>query len=83
MTAEQEIERGRRIAAFLEDEHVAALLDGIEAQHLQAIRGSEPLETEKREQAYRMLRAVQDLRDAMRGAINSGKAAQAKVNRKS
>lgn len=83
MTPEQDVERGRRIAAFVEDEHVAALLDGIEAQHLEAIRSSAPAESDKREAAYHGLRAVQDLRDALRGAINSGKFAEAKLNRKS
>jgi hypothetical protein len=82
-TPEQDAERGRRIAAFLADEHVQDLLAGIEAQHLEAIRNSEPGECEKREGAYHMLRAVKALRDAMTGAVNSGKFSQAKLNRQS
>jgi hypothetical protein len=80
MTPEQEAVRGRAIASFLENEHVAALLDGIEARYLDAFRASRPDEPATREHAYRMLRAVADLRDEMRAAVGAGRFAESRLS---
>lgn len=81
MTKEQEAERGRVIAGFLENEHVAALFASVEAKYIGEIRGSEPTESTKREAAYHSLRALSDLRSAMAEVVNSGKFADAQLRR--
>jgi len=81
MTPEQEAARGRAVASFLENEHVAALLDNLERRYLETIRTSAPDDQGARETAYRMLRALDDLRGEMRAAVGAGRYAETRIRR--
>ncbi|QCG97372.1 hypothetical protein E6C67_26735 [Azospirillum sp. TSA2s] len=74
--------RAAQAKRILEDDMFKEMLASIESKATEQWRSSEPHQTEKREDAYRMLRAIGDLRAEFQRVVNDGAFARKRDERK-
>lgn len=72
---DEEIARGLAAAQLLENPLVAEVFDDIETLWIEAIRHSRPNQSEQREEAYRILLALDCLFEGLTHIVNTGKLA--------
>lgn len=68
-----DIPRAERARAICTDDLVVEALDTIEKLYLDKFKNSEPEDTQARETAYAMLRALQEFRGHFESVITTGK----------
>lgn len=74
--------RAAQAKRILEDDMFHEILASIEAKAAEQWRNSEPHQAEKREDAYRMLRAIGDLRIEFQRVVTDGAFARRRDERK-
>ena len=78
---EQAIRSGRKAQELLEDETFNIAINKIENDQLWIFRSSKPEETAKREMAWSMLRAIENLKNELTKTIDNAKVAQRALER--
>ena len=78
---EQAIRSGRKAQELLEDETFNIAINKIENEQLWIFRSSKPEETAKREMAWSMLRAIENLKNELTKTIDNAKVAQRALER--
>lgn len=78
---EQVIRAGRKAQELLEDETFNTALSKIENEQLWIFKSSKPEETAKREMAWSMLRAIDNLKGELTKTIDNAKVAQRAAER--
>jgi adenylosuccinate synthase len=78
---EQVIRAGRKAQELLEDETFNNALSKIENEQLWIFKSSKPEETAKREMAWSMLRAIDNLKGELTKTIDNAKVAQRAAER--
>ena len=78
---DQAIRSGRKAQELLEDETFNIAINKIENEQLWIFRSSKPEETAKREMAWSMLRAIENLKNELIKTIDNAKVAQRALER--
>ena len=78
---EQAIRSGRKAQELLEDETFNTALNKIENEQLWIFKSSKPEESAKREMAWSMLRAIDNLKGELTKTIDNAKVAQRALER--
>ena len=78
---DQVIRSGRKAQELLEDETFNTALSKIENEQLWIFKSSKPEETAKREMAWSMLRAIDNLKGELTKTIDNAKVAQRAAER--
>ena len=78
---DQVIRSGRKAQELLEDETFNSALSKIENEQLWIFKSSKPEETAKREMAWSMLRAIDNLKGELTKTIDNAKVAQRALER--
>ena len=78
---DQVIRSGRKAQELLEDETFNIAINKIENEQLWIFRSSKPEETAKREMAWSMLRAIENLKNELTKTIDNAKVAQRALER--
>ena len=78
---EQAIRSGRKAQELLEDETFNTAITKIENEQLWIFKSSKPEETAKREMAWSMLRAIDNLKGELTKTIDNAKVAQRALER--
>jgi adenylosuccinate synthase len=78
---EQAIRSGRKAQELLEDETFNTALTKIENEQLWIFKSSKPEESAKREMAWSMLRAIDNLKGELTKTIDNAKVAQRALER--
>lgn len=78
---DQVILSGRKAQELLEDETFNTALSKIENEQLWIFKSSKPEETAKREMAWSMLRAIDNLKGELTKTIDNAKVAQRALER--
>jgi adenylosuccinate synthase len=78
---EQVIRAGRKAQELLEDETFNTALSKIENEQLWIFKSSKPEESAKREMAWSMLRAIDNLKGELTKTIDNAKVAQRALER--
>jgi len=78
---EQVIRAGRKAQELLENETFNMALTKVENDQLWAFKSSKPEETAKREMAWSMLRAIDNLKGELTKTIDNAKVAQRALER--
>ena len=78
---DQAIRSGRKAQELLEDETFNIAINKIENDQLWIFRSSKPEETAKREMAWSMLRAIENLKNELTKTIDNAKVAQRALER--
>lgn len=78
---EQVIRAGRKAQELLEDETFNTALTKIENEQLWIFKSSKPEESAKREMAWSMLRAIDNLKGELTKTIDNAKVAQRALER--
>lgn len=78
---EQAIRSGRKAQELLEDETFNTALSKIENEQLWIFKSSKPEESAKREMAWSMLRAIDNLKGELTKTIDNAKVAQRAAER--
>ena len=78
---EQAIRSGRKAQELLEDETFNIAINKIENDQLWIFRSSKPEESAKREMAWSMLRAIENLKNELTKTIDNAKVAQRALER--
>jgi len=78
---DQVIRSGRKAQELLEDETFNTALTKIENEQLWIFKSSKPEETAKREMAWSMLRAIDNLKGELTKTIDNAKVAQRALER--
>jgi adenylosuccinate synthase len=78
---EQAIRSGRKAQELLEDETFNTALSKIENEQLWIFKSSKPEESAKREMAWSMLRAIDNLKGELTKTIDNAKVAQRALER--
>ena len=78
---EQIIRSGRKAQELLEDETFNTALTKIENEQLWIFKSSKPEESAKREMAWSMLRAIDNLKGELTKTIDNAKVAQRALER--
>ena len=78
---EQVIRSGRKAQELLEDETFNTALSKIENEQLWIFKSSKPEESAKREMAWSMLRAIDNLKGELTKTIDNAKVAQRALER--
>ena len=78
---DQAIRSGRKAQELLEDETFNIAINKIENEQLWIFRSSKPEETAKREMAWSMLRAIENLKNELTKTIDNAKVAQRALER--
>ena len=78
---EQVIRSGRKAQELMEDETFNTALSKIENEQLWIFKSSKPEETAKREMAWSMLRAIDNLKGELTKTIDNAKVAQRALER--
>ena len=78
---DQVIRSGRKAQELLEDETFNTALSKIENEQLWIFKSSKPEETAKREMAWSMLRAIDNLKGELTKTIDNAKVAQRALER--
>ena len=78
---EQAIRSGRKAQELMEDETFNTALSKIENEQLWIFKSSKPEETAKREMAWSMLRAIDNLKGELTKTIDNAKVAQRALER--
>ena len=72
----QRIARADQIKTLLENDHVIEAFASIETRFLTAIRRSSPTQRDEREQAYLVLRGLDEFMSELTKILNDGKVAR-------
>lgn len=75
------VRKGRKAEQLLQDEVFAAALEKLENDQLWIFKGSKPEETDKREQSYAMIKAIELFRLEVTKMVDNGKIAQRAIDR--
>jgi adenylosuccinate synthase len=78
---DQVIRSGRKAQELMEDETFNTALSKIENEQLWIFKSSKPEETAKREMAWSMLRAIDNLKGELTKTIDNAKVAQRALER--
>jgi adenylosuccinate synthase len=78
---DQVIRSGRKAQEFLEDETFNTAINKIENEQLWIFKSSKPEESAKREMAWSMLRAIDNLKGELTKTIDNAKVAQRALER--
>ena len=78
---EQAIRSGRKAQELMEDETFNMALTKIENEQLWIFKSSKPEESAKREMAWSMLRAIDNLKSELTKTIDNAKVAQRALER--
>jgi len=78
---EQAIRSGRKAQELMEDETFNTALSKIENEQLWIFKSSKPEESAKREMAWSMLRAIDNLKGELTKTIDNAKVAQRALER--
>jgi len=78
---EQAIRSGRKAQELLEDETFNTALSKIENEQLWIFKSSKPEESARREMAWSMLRAIDNLKSELTKTIDNAKVAQRALER--
>ena len=78
---DQVIRSGRKAQELFEDETFNSALSKIENEQLWIFKSSKPEETAKREMAWSMLRAIDNLKGELTKTIDNAKVAQRALER--
>ena len=78
---DQAIRSGRKAQELLEDETFNIAINKIENEQLWIFKSSKPEETAKREMAWSMLRAIDNLKNELTKTIDNAKVAQRALER--
>lgn len=78
---EQAIRSGRKAQELLEDETFNTAITKIENEQLWIFKSSKPEESAKREMAWSMLRAIDNLKGELTKTIDNAKVAQRALER--
>lgn len=78
---DQVIRSGRKAQELLEDETFNTALSKIENEQLWTFKSSKPEESAKREMAWSMLRAIDNLKGELTKTIDNAKVAQRALER--
>ena len=78
---DQVIRSGRKAQELLEDEMFNVAINKIENEQLWIFRSSKPEESAKREMAWSMLRAIENLKNELTKTIDNAKVAQRALER--
>jgi len=78
---EQAIRSGRKAQELMEDETFNIALSKIENEQLWIFKSSKPEESAKREMAWSMLRAIDNLKGELTKTIDNAKVAQRALER--
>jgi adenylosuccinate synthase len=78
---EQVIRAGRKAQELMEDETFNTALSKIENEQLWIFKSSKPEESAKREMAWSMLRAIDNLKGELTKTIDNAKVAQRALER--
>ena len=78
---EQAIRSGRKAQELMEDETFNMALTKIENEQLWIFKSSKPEESAKREMAWSMLRAIENLKNELTKTIDNAKVAQRALER--
>ena len=78
---EQAIRSGRKAQELMEDETFNTALTKIENEQLWIFKSSKPEESAKREMAWSMLRAIDNLKGELTKTIDNAKVAQRALER--
>jgi adenylosuccinate synthase len=78
---EQVIRSGRKAQELMEDETFNTALSKIENEQLWIFKSSKPEESAKREMAWSMLRAIDNLKGELTKTIDNAKVAQRALER--
>jgi len=78
---DQVIRSGRKAQEFLEDETFNTAINKIENEQLWIFKSSKPEESAKREMAWSILRAIENLKNELTKTIDNAKMAQRAAER--
>jgi adenylosuccinate synthase len=78
---DQVIRAGRKAQELLEDETFNMAINKIENEQLWIFRSSKPEESAKREMAWSILRAIENLKNELTKTIDNAKVAQRALER--
>jgi adenylosuccinate synthase len=78
---DQVIRSGRKAQEFLEDETFNTAINKIENEQLWIFKSSKPEESAKREMAWSILRAIENLKNELTKTIDNAKVAQRAAER--
>ena len=79
---ERQIAVGRQVELFLNSPEIQTCIAAMRQKWADQILSSQPEESAKRESAYLMVRAIDDLLTEFRNATNAGKSAKVKLERR-
>lgn len=76
-------QRAARVRTFLEDPVIAEAFQAIERRHLDTIVNSQPAEVDRRENAYRSIHAISQLKQELQSVITDATFEERQIKRKS